>query len=196
MWPWEHVLLAYIFYSILCHIQYSRSPNEIPVVAVAVGSLFPDIVDKPLAWQYGVFETGWGIAHSVFFALPFSILIYLLFRYRGNENIGGAFAIGYLLHLPADVIPVSLNRGKLYLDPILWPVGNPTVGRDHESFSDGFLYLLTQYGQQILAGDITLALAIQLGTVILGLALWVFDGTPGLKLVLRPVRKYGSRRIQ
>lgn len=189
MWPWEHVLFAYVFYSVFVHFWFRARPTDWPVAALAFGSLLPDLVDKPLAWQFGLFETGWAIAHSVFVAVPLSLLAYAVARYRGADRVGIGFAFGYLLHLVGDVLPASLSRGELYLTPVLWPFGNPTVSHSPESFAGGVLHNLGNYLSGLVALDMTPVLALQLGALVVGLGLWVYDGFPGLRLVVAPVRR-------
>ncbi|MFO7927215.1 MAG: metal-dependent hydrolase [Halobacteriota archaeon] len=181
MWPWEHVLFAYVFFSLYMHVRHRAPPEHLPTVLLAFGSLFPDVVDKPLAWQYGLFETGWGVAHSVFIAAAVSLLGYAVTRRAGFGRIGIGFGFGYLLHLVGDVIPASVSRGRLYLDPILWPFGNPTTSSDPGSFLDGVSTLLFEYATQLLALEITPILVLQLGSVAVGSALWIYDGLPGAR---------------
>jgi hypothetical protein len=181
MWPWEHVLFAYVFLSLYMHVRHRAPPEHRPTVLLAFGSLFPDLVDKPLAWQYGVFETGWGIAHSVFVATAVSLLGYAVTRRASAGRVGVGFGVGYLLHLVGDVIPASLSRGRLYLDPVLWPFGDPTTDATHESFLGGVETLLFEYATQLLALEITPIVVLQLGSVALGGSLWIYDGCPGLR---------------
>lgn len=189
MWPWEHVLFAYVFLSVYVHLRYRFPPGELPVVALVFGSALPDIVDKPLAWQFGLFETGWNVAHSIFVAVPVSLLVYAVARRWGHSRVGTAFGFGYLLHFVGDVLPASISRNRLYLDPILWPLGNPTVSQNHESFSGGVQYLFAQYIGQLLSFELTPVLTLQLLSVVLGIGLWLYDGRPGLRLVTIPLRR-------
>ncbi len=187
MWPWEHVLFAYVFYSLYVHARYRHSPWDRPVASLAFASVLPDVIDKPLAWQFALFETGWGVAHSVFVAVPVSALVYAIARRRGHAEIGVAFGVGYLLHLVGDVVPASLSRNALYLHPVLWPFGNPTTRHSHGSFVDGVRTHLVEYAAQLLALDVTPVVALQLGSVVLGVGLWLYDGRPGLGLIIDPI---------
>lgn len=183
MFPWEHVLFAYVSYSAYVRVRFRVGPADRPVAALALGSLFPDLVDKPLAWQFSLFDTGWGVAHSAFFAVVVSAAAYAFARHRGVDRIGSAFGFGYLLHLVGDVLPASLSRGTLYLHPILWPVGSPTSKYRHESYVGGVHTLLTDYAVELLTLDPTPVVVLQLGSVVLGVGLWIADGRPGLRLV-------------
>lgn len=193
MWPWEHALFAYVFYSLFVHARYRTPPEDWPVFCLVVGSFLPDLVDKPLAWQFGLIDTGYAIAHSVFVAVPVSIAVYAVARRRGVGRIGAGFAFGYFLHLVGDVLPASLSRGRLYLEPALWPVRPHRPSVDPSSFSDGVYSLLSQYALRLLAMDVTPVLALQLGSVVLGITLWLYDGRPGLGVVATAVRRTRSR---
>jgi hypothetical protein len=189
MWPWEHALFAYVFYSLYLRGRYRSRPEDWPVVALVFASMFPDLVDKPLAWQFGVFESGHAVAHSVFVAVPASlVLIAVAKRYR-RERVGIAFSIGYLLHLVGDVLPVSISRETLYLAPVLWPVAPSRIIVDRGSFTDGVRTLLSEYVSQLLSLDVTAVVALQLGSVVAGGVLWALDGRPGLALVTTTVER-------
>ena len=192
MWPWEHVLFAYVFYSVSVHLGSRSPPTDLAAAALALGALFPDLVDKPLAWQFGVVETGWGPAHSVFVAAPVAVLVYALAGWRGDRRVGLAFCVGYLLHLPGDVLPASLSRGFLYLPPVLWPVGDPAT-TDHGSLLAGVYGLLTEYAVGLLALEVTPVVALQVGSVVAGGLLWLYDGLPGLWLLPAAFRAVAGR---
>ncbi|MFC6873710.1 metal-dependent hydrolase [Halobellus marinus] len=195
MWPWEHALFAYVFYSLYLRGRYRSRPDDWPVVALVFASMVPDLVDKPLAWQFGVFESGHAAAHSVFVAVPASILIIAVGKRYQREQIGIAFAIGHLLHLVGDVLPVSLSREMVYLAPVLWPVAPNRVIIDRGSFTDGVRTLLSEYVAQLLTLDVTAVIALQIGSVIIGVVLWILDGRPGLVLVKITVwRTIGCKR--
>lgn len=187
MWPWEHILLAYVFYSLYVHVRHHSRPEDWPVTALAFGSVFPDLVDKPLAWQFGLLDTGRALAHSVFVAVPLSLVVYALARRRGSNRTGFAFGFGYLLHLVGDVLPSSLTRGTLYLDPVLWPFADPDHA--HGSLSEEFSRRLIEYAFQLLTMEPTPVLVLQLGSVVFGLGLWLYDGRPGLRPLVALLRR-------
>ncbi len=193
MWPWEHVLFAYVFYSIFVHARYRTPPEDWPVVCLVAGSLLPDLVDKPLAWQFGVIDSGYAIAHSVFVAVPVSVAVYAVARRRGVGQTGVAFAFGYLLHLVGDVLPASLSRGEFYPEPMLWPVRPYQPSHDHGSFADGVYSLLSQYLLQLFSLELTPVVALQLGSVVFGVTLWMYDGRPGLGAVVTALHRVRSR---
>lgn len=194
MWPWEHVLFAYVCYSTYVHARYRTRPDDTPVVALAFGAVLPDLIDKPLAWEFGVVGTGYAAAHSVFIGVPAALLVYGIARRRGAGAVGGAFAAGYVLHLVGDVLLASLSRGRLDLSPVLWPVAGRTSPREQTSLLDGVYSLLTEYAANLATMELTTVVALQLGSVVFGGILWLLDGRPGLTVVTALVRRAFSRQ--
>jgi hypothetical protein len=129
---------------ILCHLAagivigillfwYFRDP--ILIVAAAIGSILPDLIDKPLG--YIVFEAtldyGRIYAHTVLFFLVV-LVIGLLVWYRYRSFVGVALALGVLSHDLLDA---------MWAEPANWyyPFLGPFQGRHVENF---FLSGLTQ----------------------------------------------------
>ena len=179
MWPLGHAAIAYICYSVFTRTTLERPPAHLPVLAVLLGSQFPDLVDKPLAWYLGVLPTGRTLAHSLLFLIPVTIAVYLLADRYGHRLSGIAFGIGALSHTLVDAAP-ALWGGT---DPgfLLWPVvpveayesGAPTV-------TDLFLASLND--PYFLSEFVFAAIA---------LVLWRRDGYPGLE----PIRTTVSRLV-
>ncbi|EMA40905.1 metal-dependent hydrolase [Halobiforma nitratireducens] len=183
MWPWEHAIVGYLTYSLFCHAYYRDSPGGLEAFAVVFASVLPDIIDKPLAWEFGVFETGYALGHSIFFAGPLAIVVGLLARSWGRQRAGIAFGLGYLLHLPADIVDGYVRGGYLEFGIVLWPVRPietpPT--HSHEGFLAEFVRLFAGYQEQLLAGDLSTYLWLQLGVGVLTALLWLSDGAPVLR---------------
>jgi len=68
MWPWGHLAVGYLLWSVLVRDRRFRPPTGAETLLLAVGTQFPDAVDKPLAWSLGVLPNGRSLAHSVFLA--------------------------------------------------------------------------------------------------------------------------------
>jgi hypothetical protein len=177
MWPWEHVVVGYVAYSLFCHLVLRDSPGGWEAGAVVFGSLFPDLIDKPLAWQFGVFEGGYAIVHSVFFAVPISIAVGLIARRYGAGRVGLAFGIGYLIHLPSDLLPPYVRRGELVWERVLWPVQQ--AGEDgHRGLVEGFIDEFVPFAYELVAGDPSGYMLFQLGLMGCAFLLWLYDGVP------------------
>jgi hypothetical protein len=188
MWPWEHVVVGYVAYSLVCHLVFRDSPGGWEAGAVVFGSLLPDLIDKPLAWQFGVFEGGYAIAHSVFVAVPVSIAVGLLARRLGAGRTGLAFALGYLVHLPSDLLPPYVRGDGLAWERILWPVQRAEGDHSH-GLVEGFLEQFLPYARELAAGDPSGYLLFQLGLMGCAFLLWVYDGMPILRELIVGTRR-------
>lgn len=181
MWPWEHLAVGYIAYSLLVRLAVRRPPRAGGALAVAVGSQLPDAVDKPLAWSLELLPSGASLAHSIFVAVPGSVLaIALAARYR-RTPVGIAFAVGWLTHLVADVAyPAALGR-SVRPGYVLWPLApapsSPLAGLIENVSLYGERYVAYLFSPEG-AAYLLFELALLVGAV----ALWIADGAPGLPL--------------
>ncbi|MFC7214721.1 metal-dependent hydrolase [Saliphagus sp. GCM10025334] len=179
MWPWEHLLFAYLLYSFYTNVVRRRSPSGPETLAVAVGSQLPDLVDKPLAWTFGVTQTGYSVVHSIF-VVPFVCLaVYvLLHRWeRGSIRQATAFSIAILSHLGGDIVYPWLTGGHLNPRAVTWPVTSPPTV-DQGSFLDHVVIYGNRSLELFLSGDIPQELTVLLGLLVLTVVLWVYDGAP------------------
>lgn len=179
--PWEHVVIGYIGYSLFVRLFYRDTPTTTEAGIVVFASLFPDLVDKPLAWQLDVFASGHAIAHSLFVAIPISLAVLLLAWRRGTPRSGLAFALGYLLHLPADVIPQHLRTGESYSHRVLWPLRDGNAGYSTgftEEMRDNMTGYFQWIGAEVSSGNPDPYLLVLLGVTGLGILLWIADGMP------------------
>lgn len=179
MWPWEHLALGYLWYSAYTHARFGRSPDGGATLALAFGTQFPDLVDKPLAWTLTLLPSGRSLAHSLLFALPLIGIVLLVAHRSGKLQYGGAFAVGYLSHLPGDVLyPLAFGDGPS-LNLLLWPLlpvdayeAAGFFSRTTELISEFVGYLDTPAGYVYLLLEVTFLLSAAL--------LWKRDGTPGV----------------
>lgn len=182
--------MGYVTFSVLSRLLYRTPPGEWAALAVVFGALLPDLVDKPLAWQFGVFETSDALAHSVFVAVPVCAAVWLLASRRGRGPVGAGLTTGYLLHLPADVIPYYFLTGRWWPERILWPyrTAPPTSGTE---FGPQLFVYLGPYLGELFSGDPSTYLLVTLLLVWLATILWFFDGLPGLGPFADAVRGAG-----
>jgi hypothetical protein len=181
MMPWEHAMVGYIAFSILVRFGPRGPPTATETVAVLFASLLPDLVDKPLAWQFNIFASGHAIGHSVFVALPLVAVVLAFAHRRGRFRTGVAFGVGYLFHLPADVVPQSIRRGESLFDRLLWPLEQGGSGYDAGFSAELTENLISYFGwmaEQIASGDPEPYLLVLFGLFGFGLILWVADGLP------------------
>lgn len=196
MWPWEHAIMGYLVYSLFCHLYYRDSPGGLEAFAVVFASVLPDIIDKPLAWEFGVFETGYALGHSIFFAVPLAIIVGVVARSRGRPRSGIAFGFGYLLHLPADVIDgYARGSGELSFGIMLWPLVRGETHGHHHGFIDEFVRLFAHYQSELLAGDLSTYIWLQIGMGVFTLLLWLYDGAPVLRECLLGLKRFFGRIV-
>lgn len=193
--PWEHAIVGYIAYSLFVHAVYWDSPTGRETLLVVFASLFPDLIDKSLAWQFGLFDGGYALAHSIFFAVPLSLAVVALAYDRGRPRVGLAFGIGYLLHLSGDVVPSYITDGELKIDRALWPIRK--AGSQQDSLFDGFITFFVPYvrslGGQLLSGDPDSYVLFLLGLSGFGFLLWLYDGMPVVREGYIKIRDRVSR---
>ena len=176
MWPWGHAAVGYLLYSACTRTQHDSPPEAIAVLFLAVGTQFPDLIDKPLSWTVGILPTGRTLAHSLLFAVPVSIAVYLVCVYhpRLRRSWGGAFALGNLLHVIVDAIPAFLWGDLIDARSLLWPLLSVEAYDDRgRSITGAFLSL-----------DLSNYLLFEFFLVAIAVPLWWADGRPGLSVVL------------
>lgn len=183
MMPWTHAVVAYVAFSLATHARSRTPPTTGETALVALGALFPDLVDKPLAWQFGVLAGGRTLAHSVFVAVPLSVAAVAVAARRGNPRLGLAVAAGYLLHLPGDLVPDYRRTGDIAVGTLLWPVTDGGGGQG-ESFAAKFLETVVPYVRDIatavVSGEPSMEILALLAGWGLAVTLWVYDGMPVL----------------
>ncbi|RKD97409.1 metal-dependent hydrolase [Halopiger aswanensis] len=189
MWPWEHAIVGYLVYSLVSRLYYRESPDGPEALAAVIASVLPDVIDKPLAWEFEVFETGYALGHSIFFAVPLGVAAGLLARSVGRTRAGIAFAIGYLLHLPSDILDGYLRGGVVYPEIVLWPVATvPTRSRAQGLF-DQFFQFFARYRNELAAGDLSTYRTVQIALALGAVLVWLIDGAPVLRECLAGVKR-------
>lgn len=178
MWPWGHVAVAYLIYSVFVRRQYRQLPDSVPAFALLIGSQLPDLIDKPLSWSFGVLPGGRTLAHSVFFAalvLPALLAIAAHYEYL---RAGVALCIGHVTHLLAD-LPPSFFTGEFGGATFLfWPVLDQPDYAEPESLLAGFLrYSMGTYEW------------FQLALFGFAVVVWYYDGQPGVRYVQVQLRR-------
>jgi len=133
VFPLGHAAVAYLFYVVYAALSTRRLPTRWALVPLAIGSQFPDLVDKPLAYA-GVLTYGRSLAHSVFTLIIVSSLVWLVTRrfekrwqatdWREQLRVlsPAAFTIGYASHLFGDVYRSVLAGQYLEGRFLLYPI--------------------------------------------------------------------------
>lgn len=170
MLPWGHAAVGYLLYALLVRSRSKGVPLGGPVLALAIGTQFPDIIDKPFGWyfEFGLIPTGRSFFHSVFIATGIVLVIALLTRRFGRSELGVAFTVGYLSHLASDGLYSALAGDWSELAYLVWPL----IEQSPESGYSILEMLVT--GAQSPMGIFEFGLFSVAATV------WVYDQMPGL----------------
>jgi hypothetical protein len=180
MWPWEHVAFGYLLVSLYSHAVRRESPDGRLALAAGLGALFPDLVDKPLSWTFGVFPSGYAVAHSVYVFPTFAVALWLVFRHRGAASLAVAFVVGHLSHLVGDVVYPFLLGDELAVSAVLWPVVTRPASPTEAGLLARTLYYLREWIVRLWALELGPLLAFELALVGVVVAVWLYDGAPVL----------------
>lgn len=172
MLPWAHAAVGYLLYSAYSRQRLRRPPVGLTVYAVGLGTQFPDLIDKPLAWSFALLPSGRSLAHSVLLLVPLLVVLRVAFRYPDQQALTTAFGIGYVSHLFADGIGAIASGDFSGLRYLLWPLMSVPTG-EMRSFVAFFLAL--ELTPLMLAGVVLTAC---------GGAVWIYDGMPGVRDLL------------
>lgn len=178
MWPIGHAAVAYLLYSLYGRWEPEHRVDGVTVWILLFGSVFPDLVDKPLAWYFDVLPTGRSLAHSLLLLIPLCLIILAVAHRYGRLEWGIAFGIGAISHALVDALPV-LWRDDATAAFLLYPLvavepydtGPPSVlGLMIDSMGDPYVLL-----EFVLFG--------------VALVLWSRHGYPGLDICRRNLAK-------
>lgn len=182
MWPWEHIAVGYLLYSGYVHLSYGESPGTLPALAVLFGALFPDLIDKPLAWSFKVVASGISVTHSLFTAVALSAVSIVVLDRLGHRQVGTGFSIAYLAHLPSDAIYPVLLGSPLHISPYFWPLTTAT-GAVQGGFLENFVYYFTQFLAFLATPQGLLFLGLEVALIGTTVLVWISDECPGLSIV-------------
>jgi hypothetical protein len=122
MLPWRHAALGYLVYTVYTRLRYRRPPAGVAVFALGLGTQFPDLVDKPLAWHFSVLPSGRSLGHSLF---AFGVVVGLLWHLADSparRTLTTAFGVGWVSHLVGDGISPVPRGHWLGVGYVFWPV--------------------------------------------------------------------------
>lgn len=171
----KHFAVGYLVYSVIERVR-GRGLTVETVIAALVGSVGPDLIDKPLTWV-GVLGYGRSFAHSLFTTTAILAVAFALARRVNRSDLSFAFAVGYLSHILVDMYGEVVG-GTPYVDTafLFWPfivkqpigVASPTLPLPSE----------------------TIFVTIVVGAAVL----WVLDGMVGVSDAVRFAREWSSGR--
>lgn len=181
MWPWEHLAVGYLCYSTFVHLRTGNPPSGSAALVVVFATQFPDLVDKPLSWTFAIVPGGYSIGHSVFVAIPTSLIAFSIARRVGRPAIGAAFAIGYLSHLPGDLAYIYATNGYLATEIFLWPVAPLPSGSSGTGLTEHFVSFFRRYVATVSSGQLIGFVILEGVLGVISFGLWIFDGAPGVR---------------
>lgn len=164
MWPLGHAAIGYLCYRFATRVRFGGPPSYGPVLALAVGTQFPDLVDKPPAWFLDAVHSSSGPGHSVVVLGALTVGLACCLRPYERSEYAVAFGVGAVAHALVDAVEVLWNP-YVSAGPLFWPLAtvsrSPVVDSLFEPLAE--LYLVSEF---VLAG--------------LALGCWYRDGYPGL----------------
>lgn len=191
MWPWEHLAFGYLLLSFVQHVLVRDRVSGNDALLLAIGTQFPDIIDKPLAWSLHLLPAG-VLAHTIVIALPIVIAAIALASLLGRFSVGIAFAIGYLSHLVGDIVyPLFLGQ-ELKFGIVLWPFV-PHTPPDRVDFIENVVFYFQRYTTHIMSPEGLIYLSLEVSLLSLALLVWIIDGRPGvdeLKRMFAPIFQF------
>ncbi|QLG29207.1 metal-dependent hydrolase [Halorarum halophilum] len=169
MIPWAHAAIGYLLWSASTHYWKKRPPGDLEAWCLLLGTQFPDLVDKPLAWTYNVLPSGRSLGHSLLTVLVIFAIGYALSRRWNRTNLVVAFSVGHLSHSLADTYRLLLTGQYEDLGYLLWPLLRAPTSDSQNTFGEYLreLSVSSFIGPKSLIG-------------VLMLVLWVYDGMPGV----------------
>lgn len=180
MFPWGHLAFGYLLFSPLVRLWRRRGPEGLAVVALALGTQLPDLIDKPLSWVFHLTPSGYSVAHSVFVAVPVAGGVAVALTARGRSEAGVGFAVGYLSHLAGDVLLAVALRQPYTVERVLWPaVTLPGYASEPSAVGRTLTYVV-EWVEFLLASENLLLPVMYFGPLVAAGLLWLVDGAPGL----------------
>lgn len=179
MFPWGHLAVGYLVFAFLTQFRYRRPQTAAALIALAVGTQLPDLVDKPFAWYLGILPHGRSLSHSLFAALLLCGLVLAVARRYDRPLVGVAFGTGYLTHLATDGLYPLLDGEWASLGYLFWPV--TSVPADDSGYS-----IVTM----LVEGSVSPLGLFEFGLLAVAIAVWVRLETPGLDAVVGHWRRW------
>jgi len=121
VFPWGHAAVGYLAYTAVRLARDRSIPIAWgPIAALAVGTQFADLVDKPLAWELALLPTGRSLAHTFIVLVPVIGALWAFLPER--RRLVGAFAVGWVTHLLADARYPLMDGTLEGAGYLFWPL--------------------------------------------------------------------------
>jgi hypothetical protein len=149
--------------------------------------MFPDLLDKPLEWAFGLFPSI-SIGHSILVAIPLGTLVIAVTHFLGRADVGGGFVCSYFFHIPCDLLYPLLLGLPVHPRVFLWPLYSGPVVAETGTVSNVLLYL-TEFRSFLSTPRGTMYLAFEVILLSTAALLWIDDGMPVLDSVVGWARR-------
>lgn len=177
MWPWAHAATGYLLYRLWVH--YRRQEiDDVSALVLGLGTFLPDLIDKPLAWTFGVLTSGRSLSHSLLVVGLVFAVAWLLLDAKRSRTLLAVGTFGVLTHILGDALPLMVSGEWIEVGFLFWPVLRPSGPDEMASFLE-----------HLLAIGPTPFFIFQTLLTLVALLVWFRDGQPGLDLVLSPLRE-------
>lgn len=127
MRPLEHFIVAALPVTAGVLLITRQRPSSTIIGATFVGSQFPDLIDKPLAFYTGLIPTGRVFMHSLPIAIPFLCVVGAYGWQTNHRAPALAFVFAHLSHIIADTYQTVLNTPLTPSPDLFWPLTAPVV---------------------------------------------------------------------
>ena len=187
MWPWEHAAVGYLLYSLWTRVSEHEPPGDLPAVAVLFGTQLPDLIDKPLSWGLGVFQSGYAAGHSALLAAPIGIAIVTLAARVDRRAVGVALVVGYWSHIAGDILNPLRYGDAPSVGGVLWPVVVAPGYEQDLGLGRGLMYFGDLFESLQTVDSVSLVAYLLIPHA--AMAVRVIDGLPGIGLLGRLGRR-------
>lgn len=186
MWPWGHLAVGYLIYVVWAQHRQDSIQRPLAILALVIGTQFPDAVDKPLAWTVTVLPSGRSFAHSLLTAGVIIAVLYRISQHFNRRDAVLAFSIGYVSHILSDLGPEVVGGLLLgdfdqlqWMTYLVWPLLPVPPYPSDDSFLAHFA-----------AFSVDPYVTAQLGLFATAVAVWVWSGAPGGTEIRDQLRRY------
>ncbi|UHQ99244.1 metal-dependent hydrolase (plasmid) [Natrinema zhouii] len=161
---WVHAAVAYLLYRGALTVSTKKRPSGTTILALTIGTLLPDIIDKPLSFMFQSLPSR-SLAHSLFTTVLVIGTVFYVLQQVNRTAVSVAYIFGYLSHLGADLVD-SLFVPQETVVFLLWPL----VTDYHHIGTVGELVGLVRPTPYVLTQMLVTGLAV---------VVWMSDGKPG-----------------
>ena len=176
MWPWGHAAVGYLVYHVYCRYHRGERPQELPVVVLALGTQYPDLIDKPLAWTLDILPNGRSLGHSLFVVGVALTIVWYVASHFERESLATAFSTGVLTHLFGDALYPLVQGEFYYIGFLAWPLIPPVEYAGTQSILSHFRSI-----------EPTSTVVFEFVLVLIAAVIWYWDRMPGVRTVLAAV---------